>query len=623
MQFTSKIETKGCTITKLTETGALFKPWSGRMRDFLVKQNPAWGPLLDQAASREHPIHKASLANSSTQGICHTQVAESLYTFISEFISDGLYEGRERAAELGNGFELWRRYHEDFRGGDKEVRESAQHEFLTFGRVDHIKHLSNHLDKWEDLRRRWCMDFPDTQTFTLLKNIIPVDMMLEVSTVSTVTTTTALMQWLRLRTNVLKRYETQEALRKARSKSTHAAPLTLPTNQVAEESAHVRTAPFNTAAKSGGGGNRNSSPGRGASPGRGGGERQRSASPGGRRTTLPDPKYGNKDGKRQCWFCDSTEHTRHECEKYKAARKANGGKHVAGKYEDWKARQAPKSRIAPLQEQDLQLTEDEDECPPCPVITQPLKSCVKGTAPKVNMWALPCRQELDAQCMPKVEPAPEMSTSNSSEALFSELIDEEEKELAATLGTWAKVKPSKNSTKRRVKKDAKERQEWLLAVEEKRKIIAAELENLADDEELVLVDSGCGNHACHPKKHFKGFDVRPSAGSRTGQVFVTANEAQLPNVGEKVVRFRTMEGEQCQIVVQCTDVAMPIFSTRELGKTHRTVFADEHEDQGYFEHRRSGSRTKFYSKDGVYFVRIKLTPEVPEVVPDKGFVRPA
>ena len=224
LPFTPKIETKGCTITKLTESGTLFKPWSGRMRDFLVKQHPAWGPLLDKIASREHPIDKASLATSATQGVVHTVLAESLYTFISEFISDGLYEGRERAAELGNGFELWRRYHEDFRGGDREVRECAQHEFQTFGRVDNIKQLSAHLDKWEDLRRRWCMDYPDSQTFGMLKNIIPVDMMLEVSTVSTVTTTSALMQWLRLRTNILKRHETREA--RMKSRKSHAMPLT-------------------------------------------------------------------------------------------------------------------------------------------------------------------------------------------------------------------------------------------------------------------------------------------------------------------------------------------------------------------------------------------------------------
>ena len=110
----------------------MFKPWSGRMRDWLVKQHPAWGTLLDQIASRENPIDSASLATSNTQGVVHTQAAESLYVFISEFIDDVLYEGRERSAELGNGVELWRRYHEDFRGGDKEVRENAQHEFLTF-----------------------------------------------------------------------------------------------------------------------------------------------------------------------------------------------------------------------------------------------------------------------------------------------------------------------------------------------------------------------------------------------------------------------------------------------------------------------------------------------------------
>ena len=131
------------------------------MRDWLVEVHPNWGPLLDMIATREFPIAKAALATSSTAGVSHTDLAESLYTFVSKYISDSMYESRERVAEMGNGFELWRRYHEDYRGGNREVREDGQHEFLTFSRCDSMNQLSDHLDRWEDLRRRWCMDYPD------------------------------------------------------------------------------------------------------------------------------------------------------------------------------------------------------------------------------------------------------------------------------------------------------------------------------------------------------------------------------------------------------------------------------------------------------------------------------
>ena len=191
--------------------------------------------------------------------------------------------------------------------------------------------------------------------------------------------------------------------------------------------------------------------------------------------------------------------------------------------------------------------------------------------------------------------------------------------MIAALEGWAKVKHGRGAAKRRSKKA---QNEWILAVDAKRKLVEKELEDLDEDEELVLMDSGCGNHACHPKKHFKKFMMRPSAGSRAGQVFTTANEQEIANVGEKVVKFMTREGEQCQITVQCANVSMPIFSTRKLGNTHRSVFADEHRDHGYLEHRVTGHRTHFFSKDGVYFLRIHLTPDISDAVPtEPGFGR--
>ena len=90
-------------IQKLTESGTGFKPWSGRMRDWLVKIHPSWGPLVDKIASREFPIPKQALAGSQTAGVSHVELAESLYTFVSEYINDNLYEARERVAEMGNG----------------------------------------------------------------------------------------------------------------------------------------------------------------------------------------------------------------------------------------------------------------------------------------------------------------------------------------------------------------------------------------------------------------------------------------------------------------------------------------------------------------------------------------
>ena len=234
---------------------------------------------------------------------------------------------------------------------------------------------------------------------------------------------------------------------------------------------------------------------------------------------MPDPSFGMTDGgKRKCWNCGSTEHERKDCPDYKKGRAANGNKHVPGAWEKLNPRPAAKSKIAPLIQPEL--TEDEDEeIAPAPA--------------RVNMWALPVKpktkfcgsyfsplcsdNDCDGECQPT--PAPEIPMtkgSNSLANLVEELVDEEEREMIATLQGWAKVKQGRGAARRKTKKA---HQDWLMAVSEKRKLIEEELEDLDEDEELVLMDSGCGNHACHPTKHFKKFRMRSSAGSRAGQVF--------------------------------------------------------------------------------------------------------
>ena len=310
-----------------------------------------------------------------------------------------------------------------------------------------------------------------------------------------------------------------------------------------------------------------------------------------------------KDGKPSCWHCLGNDHQRKDCPAYKSERVANGNKHVQGAWDKQNPRPtpAPKVRAAPLQEGDLD-TEDESESGE-PVRSAPLMNSTGPKAP-IQMWALPCA-------------APSLPANAQSESLqdiVKYLVDDEEREMIASLENWAKVVPSKKVRNARAKAGAA-MAELIAAVEEKKKLVTRELEELEDDEELVLMDTGCGNHACDDEKHFLDFEMRPSPGSKVGQVFITADETEIVNRGEKVVKFRTQEGDQCQIVVQCAKVSMPIFSIRKLGKTHRAVFADQHKDHGYLEHRGTGRRTYFFSKNGVYFMRIRLTPDV-ATVPD-------
>ena len=72
---------------------------------------------------------------------------------------------------------------------------------------------------------------------------------------------------------------------------------------------------------------------------------------------------------------------------------------------------------------------------------------------------------------------------------------------------------------------------------------------------------------------------------------------------------------------QMTNVSMPIFSVRKLAKTHLGVFD---KDDGYFEHKVTGQKTRFFGMNGVYYMRIKTLPPDPKTVsePRKPFGRP-
>ena len=116
--------------------------------------------------------------NSHHDGTSDMEIAEALYSFISLNIDSHMYLNRERTAEMGNGFELLRRYCVDCQGADEELRAVGKQRFFGFRRVQNLGKLDDALDEWEDLRRKWCPSLPDDDIYALLKDVVPVDMKL-------------------------------------------------------------------------------------------------------------------------------------------------------------------------------------------------------------------------------------------------------------------------------------------------------------------------------------------------------------------------------------------------------------------------------------------------------------
>ena len=80
---------------------------------------------------------------------------------------------------------------------------------------------------------------------------------------------------------------------------------------------------------------------------------------------------------------------------------------------------------------------------------------------------------------------------------------------------------------------------------------------------------------------------------------------------QKRVEFVTKDGTHCASIFQHAKVGMPILSIRQLGQTHRTVFADKTKNDGYIEHKKALQRNYVVSFNGVYFMKVRVKQPMP------------
>ena len=126
------------------------------------------------------------------------------------------------------------------------------------------------------------------------------------------------------------------------------------------------------------------------------------------------------------------------------------------------------------------------------------------------------------------------------------------------------------------------------------------------------VDSGASENVISPGCA-PSVRTRPSAGSREGVCYVTANGMVMQNYGEKDLRVLTEEGHKCRLTMQVTDVSKPLMSvSRICDAGHKVVFES---GGGYIEHVESGQVTRFQRVDNVYRLKTRLS--------DAGFARQA
>ena len=125
----------------------------------------------------------------------------------------------------------------------------------------------------------------------------------------------------------------------------------------------------------------------------------------------------------------------------------------------------------------------------------------------------------------------------------------------------------------------------------------------------ILIDSGAAEHVSAPGE-FPDHIMMESKGSRMGLNYIAANGKPIPNLGEQKIQVTTGEGHLCGLKFQSADVNRPIMSVPRLTENgHNCVF---NKDGGTITYLKTGQKTHFYRKGGVYVLGVWVVPAKPE-----------
>jgi hypothetical protein len=128
-----------------------------------------------------------------------------------------------------------------------------------------------------------------------------------------------------------------------------------------------------------------------------------------------------------------------------------------------------------------------------------------------------------------------------------------------------------------------------------------------------VVDSGASASVAHPGL-CPEYPVNPSAGSRSGQRFVSASGDVIENLGEQCLDVVTEDGSEGQVLYQSADVARPLNSVTELcdagGKDGQLVVFSKW--GGMIWNPATNRRVPFQREDGVYQLGFWVKPKKKE-----------
>jgi hypothetical protein len=120
------------------------------------------------------------------------------------------------------------------------------------------------------------------------------------------------------------------------------------------------------------------------------------------------------------------------------------------------------------------------------------------------------------------------------------------------------------------------------------------------------VDSGAVATVIPPHA-VQGMSIAPSAGSKAGHCYHTADGGEIPNLGEVVLRGQTDDLHGCTVTAQVADIVMPLLSVACVSEQGNTFHFGAR--AGYIKHVASGRVTRLTKRGKLY--HLKMWVELP------------
>jgi hypothetical protein len=124
----------------------------------------------------------------------------------------------------------------------------------------------------------------------------------------------------------------------------------------------------------------------------------------------------------------------------------------------------------------------------------------------------------------------------------------------------------------------------------------------------ILIDSG-STETVTPKASLAGHKLVATDWSEQGKGYSAANGTEIPNLGEKTVRGKTLDGMWCSMTFQSCDVTKPLGSVSRICQAGSRVIFGPPNEGSYIEHVKTKRKTWLRQARGLYYLDMWIAPE--------------